>query len=166
MKYHHLALLLVLVLVAAQLGWYAPRLPERVAASFSADGVPNGFDTKLEFLAWYALSLVLIAGVFLALPGLLRRIPSRYVGMPHAEYWLAPERRDRTLTDFGEALGWFGVWTLLFVAWAFHLSILANLADPVRLASWPFWAGPGLYLVYTVWWVVRLLRRFGRVPGG
>ncbi len=166
MKAHRLALLLVLVLVAAQLGWYAPRLPDHVAASFGADGTPNGFDAKTEFLAWYAASLVLIAGLFLALPALLRRIPPRFVNMPHAEHWLAPERRDRTLAELGEALGWFGVCTTLFVAWAFHLSILANLREPVRLAAGPFWGGLGLYMVYTLWWVVRLLRRFGRSGGG
>ncbi|MBC8426154.1 hypothetical protein H8E07_18730 [bacterium] len=38
MRVHRLALLLVLVLVAAQLGWYAPLRPDRVAASFGADG--------------------------------------------------------------------------------------------------------------------------------
>jgi len=162
MRFHHIALLLVLLLVAAQLGWYAPRLPDRIAASFGADGAPGGYDTKTEFLAWYALSLALIAGVFLALPGLLCRLPPRYVNLPHADHWLAPERRGRTLAELGEALGWFGVCTLLFVAWAFHLSILANLREPVRLAAGPFWAGLALYLSYLVWWMVRLMKRFGR----
>ncbi|MBC8426155.1 hypothetical protein H8E07_18735, partial [bacterium] len=74
---------------------------------------------------------MLIIGMFLARPALMRSHPPRYVNMPHVEHWLAPERRDRTLAVLGEAQGWFRVCTMLFVAWAFHRSILANRREPM-----------------------------------
>ena len=159
------ALLGLLALAAAQLGWYLPRLPARVAASFGFDGTPNGYDEKGVFLAWYAVSLLLIVGVFQLLPLMMRRLPPSMINMPHADHWLAPERRASTIADLAEGLGWFGVVTTSFVIYTFHLTILANLEAPPVLAAEPFWSGFLAYMLYVAWWVVRLIRRYGRVTG-
>ncbi len=155
----------LLVLAAAQLGWYLPRLPDRVAASFGLNGVPNGYDGKGAFLAWYVASLLVIVAMFQWLPYLMRRLPPSLINMPNADYWLAPERRESTVADLAEGLGWFGVVTVSFVIWTFHLTILANLETPPVLASGPFWSGFAAYMGYVAWWVVRLVRRYGRVGG-
>jgi len=164
MKLYRVSMLIVLVLVAAQLGWFLPRLPERIAASFAFDGTPNGYDSKDTFFFQYAMTLAFTAGIFLALPAFLRRVRPGLVNMPNAEYWLAPERRARTLDDLAEGMGWFGVFTLFFLGWSFHLTILANLDEPPVLASGPFWSGFFVYLLYVGWFVVRMIRRYGRVP--
>ncbi len=74
MKMYRVAMLMVLVLVAAQLGWFLPRLPERIATSFAFDGTPNGYVGKSVFLFQYAVTLAFTAGIFLAMPTFLRRV--------------------------------------------------------------------------------------------
>jgi len=59
--------------------------------------------------------------------------------------------------EFGAALFLF-----LFVVEA--LAIKANLSDPVRLNETVFWGALFLFLLYTVYWSIRMFRAF-RVPG-
>ena len=49
------AFLLVLVLIAAQLGWYSPRLPQTVISSFALDGSAGGWSPRSTFLATYVI---------------------------------------------------------------------------------------------------------------
>jgi len=66
--------------------------------------------------------------------------PVECVHMPHPEYWLAPERRDKTidrLSSFAAIL--FGI-VLLGVRAGFELAVSANLHQPIEdnglMISW------------------------------
>ena len=159
-----LVLLLLLVLGAAQLGWYQPRLPEPMASSFGFDGAPSSWSSRDAFLWTHALTTGLSAGLFLLLAWVLPRSPVRMMNIPHPEYWLAPERRAATLARVSVQLLRFGCVLMVFLLWTFQLTILANLSDPIRLPQAPFWASFAAFTGYSVWWTLRLVLGFNRVP--
>lgn len=164
MRLPMLGFLFVLMLIAAQLGWYLPRLPETVVSSFELDGRAGGWSSRTAFLATYLVSVAITAASFLALPVLLRRFDGRGLNIPHADYWLAPERLEATIDHIARQLLWFGLVTVAFLGWTHQLVILANLNGTERMAAGPFWAGLGAFLAYAVWWTLRLSLHFQRRP--
>ncbi|HPF36551.1 MAG TPA: hypothetical protein PLH84_14085 [Candidatus Krumholzibacteria bacterium] len=156
--------LLVLVLIAAQLGWYSPRLPQTVISSFALDGSAGGWSPRGTFLATYVIVVAVTAASFLLLPPLLRRLGGQGLNIPHRDYWLAPERADATMEHIARQLVWFGLVTVAFLGWTHQLVILANLGGEGRMASAPFWAGLAAFLAYAAWWTLRLTLRFQRRP--
>ena len=157
-------LLVLLVLGAAQLGWYQPRLPDPMGSSFGFDGLPSAWSTRAAFLWTHALTTGLTAGLFLLLDRLIRRTPARLVNIPHPEYWLSPGRRVATMARIGVQLLRLGCVLLAFLLWTFQLMILANLSDPIRLPQAPFWTSFVAFLGYSLWWTLRLVLAFNRVP--
>lgn len=164
MRVPTLGFLLVLMLIAAQLGWYLPRLPETVISSFGLDGSAGGWSSRTAFVVAYLIAVAVTSVSFLALPVLLRRMGGQGINIPHRDYWLAPERRDATFDHIARQLLWFGLVTVAFLAWTHQLVILANLGGEGRMAAAPFWTGLAAFLAYAVWWTVRLTLRFQRRP--
>ncbi len=156
--------LVMLVIVAAQLGWFLPKLTEPMASSFGFDGVPGAWSGKSSFLVAYLVSLAVTTSIFLAMPTLMRRSDGKGINIPHSDYWLASERIEETYDIIANQLRWFGLVTVLFLIWTHHLVILANLSDPVRMASAPFWAGFVAFMLYAAWWTLRLILRFQKRP--
>jgi hypothetical protein len=159
-----LVLLALCVLGIVQAAWYAPRLPERPASDFAGDGAVSGWSDKDELLTMQIVQLGITAWLFPLLGWSLRRIPVKFINLPHPEYWLDPERRGDTLAAVARALAWLGCGTTLFLLWSFQLTILANVADPPRLETSAMWSGLAAYLAYATWWTLRLILRFQRLP--
>ena len=62
----------------------------------------------------------------------------------------------------------FGTAVFLFMLFAALLTIRANRSDPVRFDESLFLTGLVIFLAYTVYWVVALVRAFRipKAPGG
>jgi uncharacterized membrane protein len=157
------ALFILIILCIVQAAYYYPRLPDSVASHFNASGQPDSWSSKDSFVF---TNLAMIAGisiVCLGIVSLLRRIPVSWINLPNKDYWLAPERKDDTLSTLSVQFGWLACATVaLFIA-MFQLTILANLSTDKTLGN-TSWLFIGIYLAFTVIWIIRLLRRFGRVP--
>jgi serine/threonine-protein kinase len=87
-----LVLSALLGLGAAQLAHFLPRMPERIATHFGADGMPNGWMTRTGFVVFELGILSFMATVIVG-SGLLARRRPDLVNVPNKDYWFAPERR-------------------------------------------------------------------------
>jgi uncharacterized membrane protein len=154
----------VVLLAAAflQMGWYYPRLPERMASHFDAAGRANGFLPKPAFFILYAGVLALLSVVFLLTPMLIARLPSGMINLPNRDYWLAPERRVLALAKVQAFSVGFGNAMLLFLLLVFRDVMRANLLEVPEL-SMRIWVFLVLLATFSIVWTVRLMRSF-RLP--
>jgi hypothetical protein len=139
-------------------------LPDRVAIHFGPGGLPNGWASNLSStLLMLGTHLLVFLSLFLS-PRLLTTSAKKWVSLPNREYWLRPENRPRAVTMFSQRLWQFGTALFLFMLLAGLLTLQANLSDPVVLDERLFLTGLVIFLVYTGYWTVALLRAF-RAPG-
>jgi len=142
---------------------YWQKLPERVATHFGPGGAPNDWMDRTSasiLLGGFQLVFPLL---LLSIVRLLNWIPNAFINIPHREYWLAPERRDSALAWLARPMsGIAGLTAALLVATS-HLTFRANVRAG-RLEEFPFFACLAIYLAGTFLLVIRILRRFGRVP--
>jgi uncharacterized membrane protein len=135
------------------------RLPERMASHFDANGAPNGWMSRDDYV-WFMVGVgTLVSFTMLAAFGSVRYLPSALVNIPRRDYWLAPERLDetaRTLVRYGLLMA--GLISLFFLA--IHLMIgAANESQPVRLSNDVWWL-LAAFLATTGGLVFKLYRRF------
>lgn len=161
MRLARFALVVLLLVIAFQVAYYAPRLPDTVASHFGPSGEPDGWASKTELFVVYGVVLVVTVGPFLLLPQLLRRIPEEFINLPRKEYWLAPERREETFRTIGVHLLWLGNGTLAFLSHVMGRAMAVNLEPEPRLGG-GFWWSLGLYVTFVTVWLVVFVRRFYR----
>jgi hypothetical protein len=113
-------------------------LPNPVASSFGAGGVPHGFMPRRSYAALYlGLGAALPLAMLCAFSWLPRRFP-RLASIPHRRAWLAPERRGALFARMDAAGIVVASATALFFAATHALVRNANAASPPRLAHGPF----------------------------
>ena len=158
-----LSVIAALALIAAR-GWLVyPELPATVASHFNGAGEADGWSSKARFFQLMGAVLALLVGTGLGIPLLLAVIPTRWVNLPHRDYWLAPERAAHTRAVIQTYLAWFHTATLGLMAWILELTYRANLsADGATRLSNHVWTALGAYLLFTGAWLVFFLRRFQR----
>jgi uncharacterized membrane protein len=135
-------------------------LPERVAIHFGLGGLPDSWASNLNSTL---LMLGIHALVFVSLyfsPKLLATMPSRWISLPNRNYWLAPERRSEAVAKFSQFMWQFGTAIFLFMLLAGVLTMRANLSEPVRLEEGVLLIGLAIFLAYTAYWTLALLRAF------
>jgi hypothetical protein len=151
-----------LALILFNLGsWFA--LPETVAVHFGRGGVPDSWASRGFYVASITCMMLLVLGGFALLPAVLERTDLRWISFPHKEYWFAPERRDETVRRSADWFYRFGAATAGLMIVASVLSVRANISLPALLDERLFLIATGLYLAYTIWWLVGLFRLF-RLP--
>jgi uncharacterized membrane protein len=141
-----------------------PELPPRVASHFGGSGEADGWSSKGTFGALMLGVVALIAGIGLALPRLIERLPASWVNLPHRDYWLAPERRAHTHGVLRTYLAWYGAATLVLIGAVLELVYRANLAadgGAARLSPHA-WTVLASYLAFVAVWLTSFLRRFRR----
>jgi uncharacterized membrane protein len=143
---------------------YYPRLPATMASHFDARGIPNGWQPKAAFFAGFLLVTALAALVALIVPRLIASVPAQYINLPNKDYWLAPERREASFEFLQTQMAWFGCALLLMIACAFYFSIQANLAPEPAFDSASFLYVLAAFLLFVMFWLIRLLARFNRPP--
>jgi uncharacterized membrane protein len=138
-------------------------LPDRVAIHFGSGGAPDGWASNLTHTLLMLGVDTLVFGALYFAPRLIAIVPSRWVNLPNRDFWLSPQRRSLTAEKLQQHLWRFGTAVFLFLLLAGFLTIRANRSDPVRLEEGLFLIGLGIFLVYTLYWVVGLVRAF-RIP--
>jgi uncharacterized membrane protein len=138
-------------------------LPDRVAIHFGALGAADNWASK-ETHAALLIGTHIFLFVLLFLSGRLTLVlPARWVNLPNKQFWLQEANKARALTMIESRT--LGMGTALFALFlgVGVLTVQANLSDPVRLDLRLFLPLMGLFLLYTVGWVVQFYRAF-RVP--
>jgi hypothetical protein len=139
-------------------------LPVQVASHFTRGDPPNAWtprDTYVAIMVGAATLLPLFLVTFITW---LPRVFPGAVNIPNRDYWLAPERRQRSLSilaDFGWA---FGCLLTLFIVGVHWVVVAANTSAPTQLPDRPFQALIAAFIAAMCVWTVALWLRFRR-PG-
>lgn len=135
-------------------------LPALVAAHFDAAGHANGYLPRTPYIVLMLLIAVLVPLLVVIVPNRAFTHPEARVNLPNREYWLAPERRAQTLRFLSRQTSIFAWALVIFLCYAQWLVVRANALEPPMLDSRAFLIGLALFLAYTLFWAVRLVRRF------
>lgn len=146
-----------------QITLYYPRLPERVASHFGGDGTPNGYSTKGSFCFVYLILIILLPLVFIfGIPFLISKVPSSMINLPNKNYWLAPERREETISYINVQLTVMGYGLMVFLILIMELTFKANLKVTKSLSSGPFLFFLCAFIAFDLFWTVKLLVHFSK----
>ncbi len=151
----------LVVFSIVQTAYYFPQMPAVVASHFDGLGAPNAWSGRVGFFGLYLAMIALVVVVFAYTPKWAERRPRFGMKIPHADYWLAPERIEATRAYFREQMRLIGVVHLLLAIYVMQLAILANFADPPRLH--PSIVGAlALYFIVLIAWLINFHRHFRR----
>jgi uncharacterized membrane protein len=142
---------------------FAATMPSVIATHFGTSGVPNGFQTLTQFFTLEIVMLVVCALLTFGIPRLIGSLPTSRINLQNKDYWLAPERREQTLSYFGTQFAWFGCALLAFLLVVNELVYQANLRAPHRLNGAQFVTVLIAFLVFVAIWTVRLILHFSKI---
>jgi hypothetical protein len=134
-------------------------LPAVVASHFGASGAANGSMPRglyVRFMLAFAMGVPLVLVV-------LSRVAigsGASINLPNRDYWLAPERREQTVSYLHTHLDRFSAVLVVFLCYVHWLVVRANQAQPPQLSNRAMVAGLAAFLVFALIWTRLLLRRF------
>jgi uncharacterized membrane protein len=142
----------------------ASELPLTVASHFDAAGQPNAFMSRSGYTRFV---LCLVVGLPVIVVIILTTVYSRATDLklPNREYWLAPQRLDRTRSSLVAHGVWFGSLLVTLVCFVHWLELGANRQQPPHLSSQTFAAVLIAFLIATAAWVAALMFAFRRPVG-
>lgn len=155
-------LIWTLVLFAlAQTVFYLPQMPDLMASHFDGAGRPNGWSSKTGYFLLYLGFVAMLLLIFMGSGRLFMR--RHEMRLPHRAYWLAPERREKTIEFLRRRMLWMGVASIGLAVIVTQMVVEANFLNPPRLSGNIFWVLIG-YFVYLALWLGSLFLSF-RKPG-
>jgi len=138
-------------------------LPSRVAIHFGVGGMANNWaPSYVNALLFIGVHVTLFCMMYFS-PPFIFAFPRKWMNLPNKDYWLTEENKPRAKAMIGSLMWEFGAALFSFLFVVELLAIKANLEDPVRLNEAVFLGALFLFLLYTVYWCIRLFRAF-RVP--
>jgi uncharacterized membrane protein len=140
------------------------QLPPMVASHFDAAGQANAFMSRSGYTRFV---LCLVLGLPLAVVAILTAVYSRAsdLKLPNRDYWLAPERIDRTRAFLVAHGVWFGSLLVILACFVHWLELTANRAQPPHLSNSMFAAVMIAFLLATAAWIAALMVAFRRPVG-
>jgi uncharacterized membrane protein len=139
----------------------APQLPPTVASHFDAAGQPNAFMSRSGYVRFMlGLAVGLPAVVVVVLSTVYSRATD--LKLPNREYWLAPERLDRTRAFLVAHGVWFGSLLVTLTCCVHWLELGANRQQPPHLSNQSIAAVLVAFLIATAAWVAALMFAFRR----
>jgi uncharacterized membrane protein len=146
------------------MAFYYPKMPQRMASHFAADGSPNGW---LPREAFFLLMLLVTASsavtVFFAPWQIARKSNARF-NLPNRDYWLAPERREATMRIVAALMAWFGCGILFVLIAGTYLALQANLAPDHHFNSEAMLVVLAAFFIVLIFLIVGFVRRFQHIP--
>ena len=111
--------------------------------------------------------LCLVVGLPVIVVIILTTVYSRATDLklPNSQYWLAPQRLDRTRSFLVAHGVWFGSLLVTLVCFVHWLELGANRQQPPHLSSQTFAAVLIAFLIATAAWVAALMFAFRRPVG-
>jgi len=139
-------------------------LPAQVASHFGRTDQPNAWTARDIYVAIMVGAATLLPLFLIVLIAWLPRVFPRAVNLPNRDYWLAPERRARSLAALAD-FGWaFGCLLTLFIVGVHGVIVAANTSMPAQLPERPFQGLIAAFIAAMCVWTVALCLRFRR-PG-
>jgi uncharacterized membrane protein len=135
-------------------------LPALVASHFGGSGAANGFMPH-DFYVRFMLAFVIgLPALLVGLTWFVIASPKARINLPNKDYWLAPERRAETVAFLRSGILWFGTMLVVFLCYAHWLVVLANQAQPPRLANSWFIGGLVVFFAVLFIWLKVFLGHF------
>jgi hypothetical protein len=156
---------MLLVVCASVFVWLTSLgLPAVVASHFGATGFANGFMPRgfyIRFMLAFAIGLP----VLIVVASRLRfDKPGARINLPNRDYWLAPERREQTVSFLREHVLRLGATLVAFLCYVHWLVVRANEAQPAHISIPWLWSGVAAFVVATLVWLKVLMGRFRNLP--
>ena len=154
--------ILLLVVGSILISATVDQLPPQLASHFGANGVASGWMNRHAYLLFtlalgIGLPLVVVLGM-----GVLPRLMPGSINLPNRDHWLAPARREATLSYLGAHACLLGCLLVAFIVAIHFLLIEANAAQPPQLPLRPFVLLMAAFLAGMAVWAVTLTRHFRR----
>lgn len=138
-------------------------VPSKVAMHFGIGGFPDSWSSKQTYiLTSFALDVPLFLLIYY-MPSLIFKCPPNLLNLPNKTYWLREENRPQLKEKTDSVMSEFGAALYLFLFAVNLLTLEANRSEPVRLNERVFLYALIIFLIYTVYWCVKLYRTF-RIP--
>ena len=156
---------IILLLIAMVFVWStAAELPLTVASHFDAAGRPNAFMTRSGYIRFM---LCLCVGLPVLVVAILAMVYSRAseLKLPNREYWMAPQRIDRTRSFLVAHGVWLGSLLVVLSCLVHWLELGANLRQPPHLSSQTFAVCMLAFLIAMAAWIAILMFAFRRPAG-
>jgi uncharacterized membrane protein len=118
--------------------FYYCQLPYKVAIHFNLDGIPDNFTGKLTSALIQIGIVAFMIGVVMVSDWFLKKGSDDFINIPNRRYWLAPERRDRTIRLLSSFVYWLGIITNIFLIFISQHIIDVNLNPDIVLGQ-NFW---------------------------
>ncbi|MEN8007860.1 MAG: DUF1648 domain-containing protein, partial [Candidatus Krumholzibacteriota bacterium] len=138
-------------------------LPDQVAIHFAGGGRPDSWASKEFHTAIFLVLEVPFFLMFYYAAVLPLGVSRKFLNLPNKDYWLREENLVALQRKFGYYMAEFGVAIFTFFFCITLLTIQANLSEPVILNHVWFMGVFITFMIYTLWWLVRLIQGF-RVP--
>ena len=159
-----LILLGLTVLSFLQVWYFYPQLPETIAHHYNFTGQPDAWGSKDMFIRVHLGTVLFLTAIFIAIDRLITRVPDDLINLPHKEYWLAPERRRKTLQRLSDMSLWMGNITLIFMLLLFQYKYTRDLLERAHELKF-IWMGLLIYFVTLSVWIWHSYRTFKAIPG-
>jgi len=138
-------------------------LPSNVAIHFGPGGKADSWaPSYVNALFFIGTNVFLFLLIYLT-PRLIFMFPPKWINLPNKDYWLQVENKSRTVAMISSLMWEFGIALFLFLFVVELLALEANLSQPIRLNEKLFFSALILFLLYTVYWCIKLYRAF-RLP--
>jgi uncharacterized membrane protein len=149
----------LIAIAVLQTLYYYPRMPDIVASHFDGLGAPNGWSSRVGFFGTYLAILLMLVVIFEVVPRLSESWSGFWRNLPNRDYWLAPERIDRTRAFLRRQMMLMGNLHLLLAIFAIQLAIQANFAPEPRMHSSIVWV-LGIYFLALAAWLIFFFLHF------
>jgi len=159
-----LVFVLLALYAAIHFSYRYPQLPDVVASHFDVHGVANGWQTKSAFFRIFLTVSVLAAVIGFGIPRIIAAVPPQLVNLPNKRYWLAPEHLAETQEFLSRYFAWFGCAVFLIMILTFDYALQSNLHPEDRPDASRLWYTLAGFLVFTIVWTIRMLRKFLHPP--
>ncbi len=164
MKQNLKPLLMLVLLTAGYLVFVAgssSQLPQRVAIHFDINGLANNWIDRSHAVVFFE-TLAGLPVLFAVISFLINVLPAWSFNLPNRDYWLAPERRPKTVAWISGHLAWMGCLNAVFLAGIYWLTLQANSLKPARLPVNLFLPMVGVFLAVVGVWILRFHRHFSK----